>query len=57
MCIGDRENEHAAARSMHPGGVNVLFADGHVDFYSDTIDLVPWLAISTMAKGEVVPRQ
>jgi prepilin-type N-terminal cleavage/methylation domain-containing protein/prepilin-type processing-associated H-X9-DG protein len=30
---------HAAARSRHPGGVNAVFADGHVIFASDAIDL------------------
>ena len=38
---------HAAARSRHPGGVVVTFADGHVSFYSDTVDLAAWQAIST----------
>lgn len=50
----DRQREHVAARSMHNGGVNVLFADGHVSFYSDTVDLMPWRGISTIAQGEFV---
>ena len=45
---------HAAARSRHPGGVNVAFADGHVQFVSDTVDRTVWQAISTIAGGEVV---
>jgi prepilin-type processing-associated H-X9-DG protein len=48
------ENTHVAARSMHPGGVNVLYADGHVEFTSETSDLLAWRAISTIAGGEVV---
>jgi prepilin-type N-terminal cleavage/methylation domain-containing protein/prepilin-type processing-associated H-X9-DG protein len=28
----------AAPRSMHPGGVNMAFLDGHVEFISDSID-------------------
>jgi len=28
----------AGARSRHPGGVNVLFVDGHVSFIQDSID-------------------
>jgi prepilin-type processing-associated H-X9-DG protein len=28
----------AGARSRHPGGVNVLFVDGHVSFINDSID-------------------
>ena len=43
-----------AARSYHPGGVNVVFADGHVDFYSDDVDLYLWQALSTVAGGEVI---
>lgn len=36
-----------SARSYHPGGVHVLFADGHVRFMNDVIDLDVWRAIST----------
>jgi len=43
-----------AARSDHPGGVNVLFCDGHVQFIKDTIDLETWRALSTRRGGEVV---
>lgn len=42
-----------SARSNHPGGVNVLFADGGVHFISDTILLDAWRALSTRAGGEV----
>jgi len=45
-----------AARSFHPGGVNVVFADGHVDFYADEVDLHLWRALSTIAGGEVIPK-
>ena len=31
-------NDFAVPRSRHRGGVSVLFADGHVQFISDTID-------------------
>ena len=36
---------HNAARSRHPGGVNVAFADGHVTFVEDSIDLAIWRAL------------
>ena len=36
-----------AARSCHPGGVNVLFADGGVRFIEDAIPLNVWRALST----------
>jgi prepilin-type N-terminal cleavage/methylation domain-containing protein/prepilin-type processing-associated H-X9-DG protein len=45
---------YAAARSHHPGGVNVAFVDGHGRFYQDTVDLILWRAISTYNRGEVV---
>jgi prepilin-type N-terminal cleavage/methylation domain-containing protein/prepilin-type processing-associated H-X9-DG protein len=43
-----------AASSNHPGGVNVLFADGSVKFIKNTVNYVPWYAIATVAGGEVV---
>ena len=41
--------DYAAARSQHPGGVNAVFVDGHVDFYCDNIDSCVWRALSTIA--------
>jgi len=46
---------HAAARSRHPGGVNAVFADGHVIFTSDTIDLVIWQRLAAIDDGQVIP--
>jgi prepilin-type N-terminal cleavage/methylation domain-containing protein/prepilin-type processing-associated H-X9-DG protein len=43
-----------AARSNHPGGVNVLFCDGHVAYVKDAIDLATWRALATRATGEVI---
>jgi len=43
-----------AARSNHPGGVNVIFCDGHVQFVKDTVSLPAWRALSTRAGGEVI---
>jgi len=43
-----------AARSNHPGGVMMLFCDGHVQFISETIELDTWRAISTRNRAEVV---
>jgi prepilin-type processing-associated H-X9-DG protein len=45
---------HTAARSYHPGGVNVCFADGSVHFIKDSISKVTWAALGTRAAGEVV---
>jgi len=41
-----------AARSNHPGGVNLLLADGSLRFTSDEVDLVVWKDLSTIAGGE-----
>lgn len=42
-----------AARSRHTGGVQALLADGSVQFYSQSIDLATWRALSTIRNGEV----
>ncbi len=43
-----------AARSMHPGGVNVAYADGSLHFVPTSIDLQNWRALATMQGGEVL---
>ncbi|MEX2119775.1 MAG: H-X9-DG-CTERM domain-containing protein [Pirellulales bacterium] len=43
-----------AARSNHPGGVMVLFCDGHVQFVAQTIELHVWRAISTRWRADLV---
>lgn len=40
------------AASLHPGGVNVAFADGHGAFVSDNVDLRVWRAAGTRAAGD-----
>jgi prepilin-type processing-associated H-X9-DG protein len=35
------------ARSMHPGGVNILMADGSANFLNDVVDRALWQAMST----------
>jgi prepilin-type N-terminal cleavage/methylation domain-containing protein/prepilin-type processing-associated H-X9-DG protein len=42
------------ARSRHPGGVNVLIADGSARFVKDSINPLTWWAIGSKANGEVV---
>jgi prepilin-type processing-associated H-X9-DG protein len=39
--------------SFHPGGGNFLFADGHVQFIRETVDLRTFAALCTRATGEV----
>ena len=41
-----------AARSWHGAGVHGLLCDGSVEFYSDSIDLELWRALSTMSGNE-----
>ena len=53
-CIVYHNPGWKAARSFHPGGVNVLYCDGHVVFAKDTVDLRIWRAIATRAGGEVI---
>ncbi len=45
--------EMYAARSRHPGGVNVAMADGSVRFIKDAVNLQIWRLASTTAGGEV----
>ena len=40
--------------SFHPGGANVLFADGSVRFVKDTINQQTLWALGTIAGGEVI---
>jgi prepilin-type N-terminal cleavage/methylation domain-containing protein/prepilin-type processing-associated H-X9-DG protein len=43
-----------AARSKHPGGVNSLMADGHVQFVKNTIAVNVWQALGSRNGGEVI---
>jgi prepilin-type N-terminal cleavage/methylation domain-containing protein/prepilin-type processing-associated H-X9-DG protein len=45
---------HNAARSRHPGGVNVVFADGHTSFVPDGIDLAVWRALGARNDGSTL---
>lgn len=45
------------AKSAHPGGVSVLYGDGHVDFVSESIDRYVWRKTgSRIPLEETVPR-
>lgn len=46
---------HAAARSRHPGGVNVLFADGHVTFIENEIDADVWRWLGAINDRQTIP--
>jgi prepilin-type processing-associated H-X9-DG protein len=40
--------------SLHPGGVNFVFADAHVAFLSTDMDAKVFEALSTRAGGETI---
>ena len=56
-CMNSSTRSVFAARSRHPGGVNVCWADGSVRFVSETVDKNVWIATSTIAGGESVQMQ
>lgn len=39
---------------MHPGGINLLFADGSVHLLRSSIGPIPWRAMATRDFGEIV---
>src|SRR4051812_11538647 len=43
-----------AARSKHPGGVNMTFCDGSVKFVKNTVNQITYMALSSARGGEVV---
>jgi prepilin-type N-terminal cleavage/methylation domain-containing protein/prepilin-type processing-associated H-X9-DG protein len=51
---GERATWYNAA-SLHPGGVNFVFADGSVHFISQDIDVPSLTYLSRMADGMVIP--
>ncbi len=51
---GPDDSTFSNAQSNHPGGVNVLFADGGVRFIKDTISPQTWMQLGTKSNGEVI---
>lgn len=47
------KQQHIAARSKHPGGVNVSRCDGSVDFITDDVDLRLWNEYTSAASGSM----
>jgi len=48
------DSGHYAARSFHPGSVNVTFCDGSVRTVTDNIDLAAWRAAGSRGEGEAI---
>ncbi len=46
-----RERQNGAFGSQHPGGANFCYADGHVQFVTDSVDLDVYRALSTIREG------
>lgn len=46
-----------AARGFHPNGINVAFADGHVQFITNSVNFATYSAMGTRNGGEVVTNQ
>jgi prepilin-type processing-associated H-X9-DG protein len=44
----------ATATSRHPGGVNVLFADGSTRFIKNTVNVQTWWALGSRAANEAI---
>jgi prepilin-type processing-associated H-X9-DG protein len=54
---GGGNNDYAIfsnCQSNHPGGANVLFADGSTRFIKDTIQQQTWFALGTRSHGDVL---
>jgi prepilin-type N-terminal cleavage/methylation domain-containing protein/prepilin-type processing-associated H-X9-DG protein len=45
---------YMAARSWHPGGVNVCYSDGSVHFIKNSVGAMPWAGLGTKGGGEVL---
>jgi prepilin-type N-terminal cleavage/methylation domain-containing protein/prepilin-type processing-associated H-X9-DG protein len=50
----NQRTAHAAARGLHPGGVNIALGDGSVRYVAQTIDVATWRALGTMQLGESI---
>src|SRR5262249_16757090 len=47
-----KATQHAAARSLHPGGVNVTLGHAPVRFIPNFISINTWHALGTRSNGE-----
>ena len=49
MSCFDLTNNEATSRSLHPGGVGVVFVDGSTHFINDNIQVLPSAAPSALS--------
>lgn len=54
--FNDADGHAEDFRSKHSNGINVIFADGHVEFLQSSIDESIFQAMSTRAGGEAIPQ-
>jgi prepilin-type N-terminal cleavage/methylation domain-containing protein/prepilin-type processing-associated H-X9-DG protein len=54
ITAGNQAGQNEEPFSYHKGGVNALFGDGSVRFVKDTVNLVAFRGILTLAGGETV---
>jgi prepilin-type N-terminal cleavage/methylation domain-containing protein/prepilin-type processing-associated H-X9-DG protein len=47
-------SQNITTHSKHPGGVNALLCDGHVQFAKNTINVVVWQGLGSRNGGEVI---
>ncbi len=55
VAVADNTEYQIAARSRHPGGVNVSMADGSVRFVTETVSHEVWEAALSGRGGEALP--
>jgi prepilin-type N-terminal cleavage/methylation domain-containing protein/prepilin-type processing-associated H-X9-DG protein len=56
-CVTNNQDMNGAlltASSRHSGGVNAAFCDGSVKFVKNSVSYLVWMAVGTIANGEVV---
>jgi prepilin-type processing-associated H-X9-DG protein len=51
---GSHNKGLSTARSLHAGGVNMLFCDGSVRFVTNSVNQTTWRGMATRDGGEVV---
>ena len=51
---GSHNKGLSTARSLHPGGVNMLFCDGSVRFVTNSVSQFTWRGMATRDGGEVL---